>query len=279
MHRILALTFLVILAPAYSQDQAKPANNSDHTHESQQTAQSPPGIRQAQINENSEGKASQNQRPATERSSFNGLNIALTIVIALAACVQAGVAIWQSIIYKRQYNVMSDALIASNKSAEAAAKGVAAIEKLERPFLMIEVRGEITKGEVWIVNKGKLPAQIVWINEFPIPIWPRFDEELPDNYEYGAGYHDSRVEIINIEWIAPKQKRMVARFDAGIVNQLSDGIRSEISTGNRVLYLLSAIKYRGMLSDTIFESRWCFRWGGPQFGLRLAGPYGYNRYT
>ncbi len=61
-----------------------------------------------------------------------------------------------------------------------------ALEKLERPFLTIEVRGQI-KNQVWAVNKGKVPAHLIWFNETPTPVWLKIDEVFPPEYNYGAG--------------------------------------------------------------------------------------------
>jgi hypothetical protein len=237
-------------------------------------------------------KAPNDQREASN-SLLGYLGLGLTIVIAVAACIQAAVAIWQAIIYKRQYDVMSQALVASNQSAEAALKGVAALEKLERPFLMIEVRStkiinlrtgqeaQRIHNQVWAVNKGKIPAQIIWINPVGTVLYPRGDADLAQtsNYNYGIGYYEKDAEVINVEWIAPDAEREIASFNYTALHELPEDIKGAIQRGERWICFMSAMKYRGMLNDTIFESRWCFRWGGEEHGLRLAGPYGYNKYT
>jgi hypothetical protein len=197
-----------------------------------------------------------------------------------AAAAQVEVARSQLRVYERQYEIMSDALVASNKSADASLRSVAALEKLERPFLMIEVRrgsGGERRNQVWTVNKGKVPAQIIWWNPAPMFISPEHDEKLPQDYGYGVGYYDP-MEIINVEWLAPEDEMHLCYFDASLVELLPDNVRRDVSEGRRVIYYLSALKYRGMLNDTIYESRWCFRWPSTR-GLFLSGPSGYNKYT
>ena len=172
---------------------------------------------------------------------------------------------------------MSGALIASQNSAEAAAKGVAAIEKLERPFLMIELRGQ-PKSEVWIVNKGKVPAQIVWYNPSgSLLIKTREEiENLPDAFNYGFLHDVDTAQVLNVPWIAQDGEMKLCTFEW---IALQDELKLAYQTGQKFALLLSTVKYRGMLTNKVYESRWCFRWFGRDHGLRLDGPHGYNDYT
>jgi hypothetical protein len=209
--------------------------------------------------------------------------LVLTVVIAFAAVVQALTAIWQARVYERQYKIMSDALIASNQSADAALKGVIALEKLERPFLMIELRGQLkVKTQVWIVNKGKIPAQILWHNPDGILIFQTREEieKLPRNYPYAFGYDDTRHEGSNDPWLAPGEEMQLTYFNwTKAIGSLDAETIRQYQVGDKLALFLSAVKYRGMLTETIFETRWCFRWFGPDQELKLYGPAGYNKYT
>lgn len=275
--RLLAIaTLAVILTPLCAQNNHSIASNqTSQPQNDQQGIQPASGIAHAETANKSDCKPTHDPQASNSGHSFEGWSLGLTLVIALAALVQAGTAIWQARVYERQYKIMSDALIASNQSADAALKGVVALEKLERPFLMIEVR-DMT--HVWAINKGKVPAQIIWINPMPKFIWPLYDEELPADYSYGLNYYNPHVEIMNVEWLAPGSEKHLCYFDPSVLSELGGDLKNDLTGGRRTLYFLSAIKYRGMLNDTIFESRWCYRWAMPP-GLFLSGPYGYNKYT
>jgi hypothetical protein len=267
--RLFLVAILLVSVQAPSQNPTVPDNRSAQANDGQQSAQSPPVIPQANVSGDGGSKTNE------------WLTLGLTFAIALAAITQAGVAIWQARVYERQYKIMGDALVASNKSADAAQRSLAALEKLERPFLMIEVRsggGGERRNQVWTVNKGKVPAQIIWWNPAPMFIWPEHDEELPQDFGYGLGYYDPLMEIINVEWLAPEGEMHLCHFDANLLGELADNIKVEVNDGRRIIYYLSALKYKGMLNDTIYETRWCFRWPSPR-GLYLSGPPGYNKYT
>lgn len=277
--RLLALAMLVMtLTPVRSQDnRAVDSNHAGQPQNGQQRTQPGSGIAQADAANKSNSKRTQDTQTSPGERSFEGWSLGLTLVIALAAAVQAGTAIWQARVYERQYDIMSKALIASNKNADAALQGVVALEKLERPFLMIELRGEI-KDEVWIVNKGKVPAQILWYNPSGSLIMKTHEEMenlLPD-FHYGFLHDAEGAQIINVPWIAPEGEMKLCQFEwIALASELTHAYQ----TGQKFALLLSTVKYRGMLTDKVYESRWCFRWLGKNHGLKLDGPFGYNSYT
>lgn len=211
-------------------------------------------------------------------SEIQTRNFWLTCVIALAAFVQAGVSIFQWSVYRKQYATMSETLTETRKSADAAMKGIAAIESLERPFLMVELRGNTIKDEVWIVNKGKIPAQIIWYNPHGSLIMKTHEqtENLPPNFDYGYLHNVETAQVVNVPWIAPGGEMYLTQF-AWV--DLGEELTLAYQSGQQFALLLSTVKYRGMLTEKIYESRWCFRWLGNQYGLKLFGPYGYNSYT
>jgi hypothetical protein len=201
----------------------------------------------------------------------------LTAAIALAAIAQTGIACWQVCVYRRQAKLMVQSLAISEKSAEAAVRSNFNLEKLERPFLIIELRG-LPQHEVWAVNKGRVPAQIIWHNPEGRIIFPDRDkmDELPPNFDYGQGYYMPNTEQFNIPWIPPGGEIKVATCEFIATN--SD-IAADIQNGRKAVLILSGLKYRGMLNDSRFESRWCFRHWGRQRNLTYSGPHGYNSYT
>jgi hypothetical protein len=276
--RLFAVAFLcLLLSPIQAYNQPKPADYSAHPDTSQNGTQSSATVPQSSVGDQTQNKSGQDKSERKHGSLFDYLGVFLTVVIALAACIQAGVSIWQARVYERQYEAMNKQVTASNQSAEAALKGITALEKLERPFLMVELRGQ----DVWLVNVGKIPAQIIWHNPSGTLIFPDTDfEKLPVDYNYGVGYYEPNSEVFNVEWMAPKAERQLCYFDwLSIRGAIGPEMLNELNAFRRVILFLSAVKYRGMLSETVYESRWCYKWLGEKNGLRLGGPYGYNKYT
>ena len=112
---------------------------------------------------------------------------------------------------------------------------------------MIEVRsgsGGERRNQVWTVNKGKVPAQIIWWNNAPVPIFPKQDEELPEDYNYGFGYYDPGAAMFNEGWLAPQDEKCLCSFNASFLEGLAESTRRESrNDGRRIpLYYLSALK-------------------------------------
>ena len=211
-------------------------------------------------------------------SSIKTRELWLTLVIAVAAIVQAGVSIFQWRVYRLQTRAMFSTLRHSAKSATAAIRSVNALEKLERPFLMVELRGADFKDQVWIVNKGKVPAQIRWYNpdgKFLLKTHEEIDN-LPTDFDYGFLHDSEGAQILNVPWIAPEGEMYLCRFNW---IALSEELTHAYQTGQKYALLVGLIRYKGMVTDKIYESRWCVRWLGNKFGLKLDGPFGYNDYT
>jgi hypothetical protein len=274
--RLLLFGLLLLSTPVQSQNTPVADNHPGAPQSGQQPA--PYTVSQPGIAPQKGNQAPENQGGTNSKSPSNTVYLILTGVIAFATICQAVIAWRQGKIYEKQYTVMSEALVASNTSAEAAAKGILALEKLERPFLMVELRKQ---EEIWLVNVGRIPAQIIWHNPCGTLIFPDADfKELPDDYNYGMGYYDEGSEVFNVEWMAPKTERQLCYFDwLSTQGAISDEMMKELNSFRKVLLFLSAVKYRGMLSETVYESRWCYKWLGAKNGLRLGGPYGYNKYT
>ncbi len=152
----------------------------------------------------------------------------------------------------------------------------------ERPFIMIETRGE--KGtEFWIRNCGRSPAQILFIDRLLIPQYPEWIQNkqqyvLPYPPEYGNNYDDNRYEQINLQWLAQGDDRYFASFDPAILEMLPIETKGELNQGGRAVRIYSSVKYRGMFSPNIYHSRFCYGWT-PNGGTYMTGPAGYNEYT
>jgi hypothetical protein len=130
---------------------------------------------------------------------------------------------------------------------------------------------------------GKSPAQILFAEpslKMDFPKWNQQtgDHSMADPPNYGAYYDVPGVEQFNVQWLAPGDERFFTSFDRTVLEELVPEIKAEINGGQRRIYIYSAIKYRGMFSPKIFESRFCYGWSSIR-GMFMAGPYGYNKYT
>jgi hypothetical protein len=145
----------------------------------------------------------------------------------------------------------------------------------ERPLLMIQATGYPIVS-IKAVNKGKTTARIVFWNNVPTVRTPGTQENM-GKPGYGVNYEDSRVEIINIPPIPPGGEMDIGSFNTDAVKKGAPDIWEEVRTLKRFLYIYSAIKYKGFLSDDVYESRWCFM--VRSIGPLMAGDPGYNHYT
>jgi len=173
---------------------------------------------------------------------------------------------------KRQTDVASAA-------AEAAKLNAQAVINAERPFILVESRGD--RGtEFWIKNCGKSPAQMLHIDPIPKMAWPKFDAaeqewEMPVPPNYGNAHESG--EQFNVAWLAPGEERCFHSFDPSIFKEFAGTLRAELNQGLRRFYLYHGIKYRGIITKDVFETRYCYAWGAR--GFYMAGPYGYNKNT
>jgi hypothetical protein len=166
---------------------------------------------------------------------------------------------------ERQTGILEKSVVAAQASADA-------YVATERPFVMIECRGE----SFWAVNHGKSPAQIIFSNPVPFTIYPKFDE-LPESLNYGFGFDNPNSQQINVQWIPPKGEHDLGAFDPAIFNFMDKTLLAELSSSQRVLLIYSAFKYRGINGGKTYTSTYCYRrFDG---GLRMWGGYGWNQYT
>ncbi len=279
--RLILFALLLLSSPVQSQNSSPSQNHPANTQGAQNKTEAAQALAQPVVSQQND-QADHSQRTAHAKPTGDTVYLLLTGAIALAAVFQAIIAWRQGKTFEKQYDVMSQALIASNQSAESALKGVVALEKLERPFLMVELRGnDKFKDEIWLINKGKVPAQILWFNPSgSLRIQTREQmEEMPtaEKFDYGFLHDQQGAQVLNVPWIAPEGEMKLTWFDW---ISLKEDLKHAYQTQQKFAFLLSTVKYRGMLNDTIFESRWCCRWFGESHGgLRLDGPHGYNSYT
>lgn len=160
-------------------------------------------------------------------------------------------------------------------AANAAKDSASAYITSERPFVMIETRGD--EGyEFWAVNYGRSPAQIIFSN--PTPFVDTFLlEELPDTLNYGLGYENPNARQINVQWIAPGKAYPLGAFDPRIIEAIGEHSTQELIQSIRVMLIYSAFKYRGIHTTDVYMSTYCYR--KYPSGLRMWGAEGWNKYT
>lgn len=190
-----------------------------------------------------------------------------------------GVSVWALIL---TLAAVAEQAVETRKAAEAALKQANHMVASERPFIMVENRGE--KGvEFWVRNCGKSPAQILFLaNDLTVhyPEWVQSQQQfaLPFPPIYGGNYEDDSWEQINLQWIAPGDERRFASFHPESLKELPETFRAELNAAHRVVRIYSSVKYRGMFSSDIYHSRFCYGWSLKN-GTYMTGPYSYNRYT
>ena len=149
----------------------------------------------------------------------------------------------------------------------------------ERPFLMIEVRGDANSVTFRIWNRGKSPAKILYLDKFLMPEILPIGEKLPVIPEYGPAYENAKAgaELVNPDWIAPGENLYVGSYCAkGELAMIPENDRS-VRQGSHLLWIYNAILYKGLFSEKTYESRYCYRLGNGSW--HMLGPYGYNEYT
>lgn len=184
------------------------------------------------------------------------------------------VVIWQAV-------KAHQAADAAKSASQAAARQVDHMIASERPFVLIEVRNNT---ELWVRNCGKSAARFIYYDPTAIKLgYPEFDSAMQDHVMrqppyYGEIYSSQTMIQINTPWLAPGDSREFTYFDLTILSDLDDRTKAEIGRGHRAIRFYSAIKYRGIASPDIFETRFCYGYTA-QRGLYMAGPYGYNENT
>lgn len=170
---------------------------------------------------------------------------------------------------------------AGRMASEAAQKQVEYMIASERPFVLVEVRDNT---ELWIRNCGKSAANFVYLTSVFTLSFPEFVNEeqeyvMRKQHPYGAIYESTSATQINVQWLAPGDSRFLARFDPTVLNDLDERRKAELATGLRTVRLYSAIKYRGIASPDVFETRFCYGWHDHSHSLYMDGPPGYNHCT
>jgi hypothetical protein len=191
-----------------------------------------------------------------------------TLALVAVGAIGVGVA-WRTL------GILEQQTKAALASANASLRQAQYLINAERPLLMVEASGFPTV-TIKAVNRGKSTARIVFWNQVPSVSTPLNTERMEEPW-YGHTYGDSRMEIINIPPVPPGEEMNLGTYPTEVIKENDPARWEEIRTVKRVFYVYSAVKYKGFLSDDVYESRWCFRVtsGGPQ----MAGDPGYNQYT
>jgi hypothetical protein len=121
MRRCIALCafFLTLLGVSVCAQNrpTKPNNNPAQAQATQSAAQPPPIIIQVPSAQRTEQEAEDDKKRADEESAIKHRELVLTLVIAIAADVQAGGIFWQIFIYCKQSKIMNDSLSATQIAA------------------------------------------------------------------------------------------------------------------------------------------------------------------
>jgi hypothetical protein len=197
-----------------------------------------------------------------DRTWFEWVSPATNVLLALVGVVGVFVAI--------------STLRKIERQTAATEKQATHMVESERPFIMVETRGE-RGSEFWMRNVGKSPAQILFLDPILKVGFPEFVQEeqgwpMPNPPKYGLHYDNPNAEQINVQWLGPGDERRFATYSKNDVDDLPSDLKAEINFGHRRLYMYAAIKYRGKFSSAIYESRFCYGWSAQ--GGNIAGAEG-----
>ena len=164
---------------------------------------------------------------------------------------------------------------AGEDAANAALLNAQALINAERPWLIVEASG-FPYIALKMVNKGRTPAQLIWYSNVP-SVSNRLITDPMGAPHYGAHYDEVGMQIMNIPMVFPDANIPAGEYDVTAIQQLAPEQWEEIRVMKRLLYIYSAIKYKGPLSDDIYVTKYCFRVGSN--GPVMAGDPGYNDHT
>lgn len=118
MHRLLAIIFFVALLPQQTHNQSISKDQASHPAASDQTTDPSPA-EQSSSGKHRQAETSNYKDKRDHSNPLDGLSVVLTVVIAAAACVQAGAAVWQGFIYRKQSRLTVSGLRVATRAARA----------------------------------------------------------------------------------------------------------------------------------------------------------------
>lgn len=232
-------------------------------------------------------KAAEDQRRDDAEAKVKNREILLTLFIAVATIAQAAAAFVMVCIYRKQSKLMARALAETRKAATAAEDGAnaalrntKALVASERPWLLIEVNDQARIGHEHVLhfaakNYGNSPAEILF-SAFKYAFLPSGDN-LPEEPNLWANIE--RYE--HTRWLHPTGTHFIGELPLNI-QRIAPGesidTMEEIRTGKRWVWLYGIVKYRGLLRDEAYQSRFCYLWT-PVGRFVMDGPAGYNECT
>ncbi|HTF69148.1 MAG TPA: hypothetical protein VK638_41355 [Edaphobacter sp.] len=148
----------------------------------------------------------------------------------------------------------------------------------ERPFLMVEVIGDENHASFRVCNRGKSPAKILFMDRMLNATYLPIGEKLPLVPEYGQQYHNIFIgaEPVNAEWVSPRGHTFIGSVSPKGEIATLRSYSSANPLAPSAVWHFGAIIYKGLFSDMLYESRYCYRLLDNHW--RMLGPYGYNEY-
>ena len=172
------------------------------------------------------------------------------------------------------------AVLATEKSVEAQMRTTRSFINVERPFIVVEAKGNVDHLSLVAINKGRTPARILFIN--PLLQWDYvpYKESLPPEPNYtGNSVPIKDIENFNLEWILSNGVYQYGSFRSKELIEADPDIAASIKRFDTTFYIYSTIRYTGHIDETdIYETRFCYKMTlNGEF--ILGGPYGYNKNT
>ena len=284
--------YLVLITVVWSALASATQAKSSRRETKQLQQQKPPApIMPATLKESHDGNSAADQKityeggdqPQSVRVTAlpprDWIDDAALVINGLLAAVGLGglaIAVLTSRKVGRQTDATERAVEATEKAVLATQRTTQAYVNVERPFIEVVAEGDADSVTFTAFNKGRTPAQILYIN--PMLDWDvvDFGNTLPSEPNY-TGWNE-QAEAFNLTWIFPDNKGyLIGSFQTR--SHYSNCPEREVSLRSFAssLFIYSAIRYRGTLGENTYITRFCYKLALAKF--ILSGPYGYNQNT
>jgi hypothetical protein len=264
----LVLASFVLLDPSAGSKhhQVTTTANAQARADDQRGSQTSPLFIQVEDAQKEEQRAVEDQRRNEADAAAKVRELRLTLVIALAACIQAFAVCCQIFIYLKQSRLMGGSLRATEKAADAALLNAQAVMNAERAWMVVkgvDGRPLNTNSETGLQtallsiafeNRGRSPAfllEYAWkLDSLPV------GESLPAVPPPTSAYYVSgSTEDPDGFPLAPDAPYTMRNLGGGVVipePQL-------VAKGEVIMWLHGWVKYRDVFGR-IQETWFCYRW-------------------